>query len=396
MTNLSKDLEYILIFLTVLLLPKILLRFKIPSGVTALFLGLLFSFFDPTLKGNQLLTFLSQIGITSLFLFAGFEIDFKELKEERSYLTKYLLKFTVSIALLGFFLWGILDINFQSPFLLILGLMTPSAGFIISSLGAKGLPQNQEYWIKSKAISKEILSILFFFLILQSGESSNLYYTLIFIAFMVVILPKIFSLFFRFISPYAPNSEIPFLISFALASGVVAKEVGLYYLIGAFIVGITASRLKSEMTFHKKDEEQIFFSLSQFFVLFMPFYFFYTGLSLDITLFSISALFNGILFLLVFIPIRLFLIRSEIKNKNSKESFINNISISLLPTLIFGLVISKILLLRADISPDMIGGLIIYTILSSLLPAVFGIFKSEEEKKDEDNELDKLPSHHLL
>ncbi|MCF8058396.1 MAG: cation:proton antiporter [Bacteriovoracaceae bacterium] len=368
MNVISKDLEYIFIFLTVLILPKILLRFKIPTGITALFIGVIFSFFDPNLQSSELIRFLSQIGITSLFLFAGFEVDLKELKSERSYLTKYLAKFTVALVFMAGAIIFIAGPDIKSGVLLTLGLMTPSAGFIISSLSGKNLPEDQEYWIKSKAISKEILAIVYFFLVLQIGESNNLILSLVFVGFMIFIFPKIFLLFFKFISPLAPHSEIPFLIAIALASGVVAKEIGLYYLIGAFIIGLTASMLKDEIIPKEQEEEAFFNGLSQFFVLFLPFYFFQTGLSIDLSLFTLKSFFIAIVFFALITPVRIFLIKEELKQRSKEKNFLKNISVSLLPTLIFGLVISKILTERSVLDPAYIGGLVIYTILSSLVP----------------------------
>ena len=68
--SITNDLEYLALFSLVLLFPKILMRFNIPSGITALVIGVAASQLDPNLSDDKLFRFLSQIGITSLFVFA--------------------------------------------------------------------------------------------------------------------------------------------------------------------------------------------------------------------------------------------------------------------------------------------------------------------------------------
>ena len=87
----SQDLEYLALFSLVLIFPKMLLRFKIPSGITALLIGCAAALYDPNLKNDQLFRFLSQIGITSLFVFAGLEVEWKELKEDKKYFVGYII-----------------------------------------------------------------------------------------------------------------------------------------------------------------------------------------------------------------------------------------------------------------------------------------------------------------
>jgi len=166
----GQELEYMLIFATTLTIPKLLLRFKIPSGLTAMGLGVVFSQFDSTLTHNEVFKFLSLIGITSLFLFAGLEIDTEEMKSEKIYLTKYLTKFILVMAIIASAIYFLAGVEFKYACLIALALFTPSAGFILSSLHTVQVSEEEENWIKSKAISKEVVSILLLFFILQSGN----------------------------------------------------------------------------------------------------------------------------------------------------------------------------------------------------------------------------------
>ena len=369
--SITKDLEYLIIFSLVLILPKIFQRFKIPSGITALLIGVVLVDFFPGLKVNELFRFLAQIGITSLFLFAGFEVNFEELKEDKPYLVKYLSVYSAVLALVTGALYYFLELNFSNSLILSLGLFTPSAGFIITSLHAYNVDEDQEYWVKSKAISKEIISIGFLFVALQGNNLKSMIISLLFFIVMIFGLPAIFKLFFRFVSPYAKNSEVPFLVVISLISGVLAKEIGTYYLIGAFLVGLVASRFKESI--FKENEESLLNSLSYFFAVFLPFYFFYAGLGLDYRNFGLNALGVGVLMLIIFVPVRMLLINGSLKSLTGIKDY--NISFSLMPTLIFGLIIANVLIERGQVDTSIIFGLLFYTFFTSLLPAIYTSFK---------------------
>ena len=304
--NFSQDLEYILIFSLILILPKLLLRFRIPSGVTALFLGVVFSQIDSSLINNQLFNFLSMIGITSLFLFAGLEVDAKELTERKKYLSKYLIKFSAVIIIIAFIFHYGFDYRFKISFLVALGIFTPSAGFILNSLHSYDIDQSDESWIKSKAISKEIVSIVILFLVLQGDKPILFAAMLVFFLVCYFLLPPVIAAFFRFIQPYAPNTEIGFLVTLSLVLGVLTKELGTYYIIGAFLVGIIGNRFLVKIS--HLNEQDILSSLSSFFSIFLPFYFFFVGLNIDPSMISEKTMMWSFFAFFFFTPLRMFLV----------------------------------------------------------------------------------------
>ena len=368
--SITHDLEYLALFSFVLIFPKVLLRYQIPSGITALFIGVVAAYFDPKLKTDQLFKFLSQIGITSLFLFAGLEIEIKELKENRSYIFKYLIQSFIILGFMSFGMHRITQFPVQDSIIFCLGIFTPSAGFIINTLKTYDLTDYQEYWVKSKAISKEILAILILFLAMQGGDLKTLAISSGLFLALILTLPYVFKFFFRFISPFAPNSEIPFLVVLSLITGVLSKELGAYYLVGAFVVGIIGSTFKEEI-FHE-GEESIFKALSGFFGVFLPFYFFFAGLKISIEAFNLKQLILALGFIVLFIPLRFFYITFGMKTfLKTGEKGEKIISLFLLPNLIFGIVIAGILLEREAISLDYVYALLIYTIASSIIPALF-------------------------
>lgn len=380
--SLTQDLEYLAIFSLVLILPKVLLRLKIPTGITALTIGLFFGYFDPAIKEDTLFRFLSQIGITSLFVFAGLEVNFKELHEDRVYLSKYILKSTVALLLVS---WGIsdyFDLNYQNSLILTLGILTPSAGFIINSLHSFDMTKDHEYWIKSKAISKELVAIILMFIALQINDLKAMAISLGFFAVLLIVMPVLFKFFFKFVSPYTPNSEVPLLVVLSLICGVISKELGAYYLVGAFMVGLVGSRFKHEI--FKDNEESIFTSLNSFFNVFLPFYFFFAGLKMPLKNFTWDAAKIGIVLLLIFVPLRIVL--NSLSLKYLLKDFVNQsyrVSLSLMPTLIFGLVIAGILIERGEVPTVYIYALIVYTLISSLLPTILFNFQKKEAVTEE-------------
>lgn len=382
--SITHDLEYLAVFSLVLILPKVLMRFRIPSGITALLIGVIIAVLDPDLKADNLFRFLSQIGITSLFLFAGLEVEFEELKEDRIYLTKYMTKSLIILFGIAYGISNYFKLPFQESFIYSLGIFTPSAGFILNSLHSFDIGVDQEYWIKSKAISKELVAVVLLFFALQSGDLKALAISSVFFICMFLLLPVLFRLFFKFVSPYAPNSEVPFLVVLSLIAGVLSKEMGAYYLVGAFIVGIVGGQFKKQI--FKEGEENMLHSLSSFFKTFLPFYFFYAGLKIYFNEISFEAIKIGFILLVVFIPLRLLIIGSSIKffmTEVKKDPY--KISLSLMPTLIFGLVIASILKERGIIPSVLIYSLLIYTLLNSIIPAI--VLTAAKPKKLENSEM---------
>jgi Kef-type K+ transport system membrane component KefB len=215
----------------------------------------------------------------------------------------------------------------------------------------------------------ELVALVIMFFTLQAGSIFELGISLIAMSLLIFVLPPTFRLFVDKISPYAPHSEFTFLILMAFLAGVLTRELGAYYLVGAFVVGIIANRcehalldLRSEMSLQ---------SLRIFFSFFIPFYFFKSGNAIAFSGVSAQGLIIGLVFLAVFVPIRLLSMVSSVRLfEEEKLKRVLQISISLLPTLVFGLVIASILKQEFSISKPLFHGLIIYTVIVSTLPAL--------------------------
>jgi Kef-type K+ transport system membrane component KefB len=103
----------------------------------------------------------------------------------------------------------------------------------------------------------------------------------------------------------------------------------------------------------------------------VPFYFFHAGLYVSHDELNLTVLFVGIALLLVFVPLRLgevILHRWVALREPSEKSL--RIGVALLPTLVFTLVIVDILRDRPGVTPTLLGALVLYTTLITLLPGL--------------------------
>jgi len=360
---------YLILFALLLLLPTFLIRLKIPVGITCFVIGVVFGYFG-YFSGDPLVTILSQLGITSLFLFAGMEVDINELKQDSKTICFYLLKSTGLVVISSFFFNEFFGIDYRAALIFSTALFTPSAGFILSSMGRYDFNEKERYWIKVKAISKEIVSILILFFALKSDSLKTLATSNGLLLLLIAVLPFVFMFFLKFLAPYAAQSEVTFLVFLALICGIFTKKIGAYYLVGAFIAGVVAGQFKH---FSKgKQSHRILDSLSAFYGIFVPFYFFKAGLGIKMSYFSGKAILLGLgLFVIIslirvlsnYLNIKLFIKGIIIERRN--------IAYSLLPTFIFGLVIVDILSdPKFNIPEYLLGALIIYTVSTSILPGL--------------------------
>ena len=253
--------------------------------------------------------------------------------------------------------------------ILALGLTTPSTGFILNSIAAYNFDEKVKFWISNSAIASEIVAILILFFTLQSVSLNKLMTSSFTILAMLVVVPYLFSFFLRKIAPFAPDSEVSFLVLIAFLCGIITRSIGTYYLVGAFIVGMVASQFR-HFEGNQKSEKMLY-SVHFFFSFFVPFYFFQAGITVSKMEFNWDGIMYGLTFIALFLPLRLFTMNFSLRmflEKMDENS--NQISIAQLPTLIFGIVIALILQQNFKVPSEITIGLIIYTIFSSVLPAI--------------------------
>ncbi len=364
---------YVVLILLLFILPQLFTRFRIPSAITTLGLGVVSGMVLGFFHHDNTIDLLALFGIVSLFLFAGMEVDFRELKQHKKVLIVHML---ICMAALSGVAWAIVSyfaIPVQPALIIALALLTPSTGFILSSLRSFGLSSQEAFQVKINAIASELLALIVLFFCVQSGDLKTLGIASAAVVGLVIALPIALWFYARFIAKYAPNSEFAFVLILAILASWATKTLGAYYLLGAFITGVVAMRMRKVVP--SLESKEVLHSIELFASFFIPFYFFHAGVDLNAKFFSYEALIWGGIFLGLALPLRLLYVVGH-RLPLAGESFLisNRIAVTMLPTLVFTLVLSGLL---RDLYPDIVkqfpyivGGLIIYTLTNTLLPGL--------------------------
>ena len=366
----NAEFSYIALLFALFVLPRVLQRWSIPTAITAFGLGAALAMTVGLFTHDPTVELLSTFGIVSLFLFAGLEVDLPQLRKAVLPLAVHLLFRIVSLAAVAWIVWRFMDIGPRPAALVALALLTPSTGFILDTLHVYGLNAQEEFWVRSKAISSEIVALGALFVVLQSETALRLTVSAVILGLVIALLPVVFHWFARRVRPYAPKSEFAFLIMIAVLCAIVTRELGVYYLVGAFVVGMAAQNFRTHLP--AMASEQMLHAVEAFASLFVPFYFFHAGLALRPEDFGWGGLLTGAVFLAVGIPLRVFLVslqRRTMHAQSWRDSL--RISVPLLPTLVFTLVLVSILRDRFGAPPYLVGGLIVYTIVNTMIPGLF-------------------------
>lgn len=378
------ELLYVALLFALFVLTKPLQKFRIPSAIVSFALGaacglghhVVNLFVDQPYEhglfhGDATVDTMGTLGIVSLFLFAGLEIDLDELRAGAKTLGGHLLLRSLLLAGVSFAIHRLLTIPLRPALVVGLAIVTPSTGFIINSIDQLGLADEEAYSVKTKAIASEILALGVLFVVLKSETAVGLGLATLALVAMVALLPIVFKGFAERILPYAPKSEFTFLVMVAVVCAYFTKMLGVYYLVGAFIVGIAAQRFQEQLP--SLSSHTMMHAVELFASFFIPFYFFKAGLHLEADSFSLYALLAGGVFLLGALPLRVLAIllqRRLVFREMAQKAL--RVAVPMLPTLVFTLVLAGILRERfADVVPQaVIGGLIIYAVVNTLLPGL--------------------------
>ncbi|MEZ5320033.1 MAG: cation:proton antiporter [Vicinamibacterales bacterium] len=378
--ELTAEVLYVALLFLLFVVPRFLQRYRIPSAVTALAFGAIAGMGAPWLGSTALIndpvvSVLSTLGIVSLFLFAGLDVQVLELRREARVLIEHVLLGALALALVAFLAVQVsplfdYTLDKRPAVLVALALMTPSTGFILDSLGRWGLSENERFWIRSKAIATELVALGVLFFILQSTSWGKFGMSAIALVAMIAVLPAVFRWFASAVIPHAPNSEFGFLMMVGAACAVITRILGVYYLVGAFAVGMAAQQFRNQLP--ALASLRMLGAVESFASLFVPFYFFHAGLELKAENFLWPALVLGVAMTALTLPLRLFKLAAHRRWRlGEKRAASLRIGIPMLPTTVFTLVIAQILRDVYFIPPTLFGGLIVYTLLNTLVPGLF-------------------------
>ncbi len=380
-TWMSNEVAYVGLLFILFVLPRFLQRFGIPSALTALAFGVTFGLGFGLFQSDPTVELLSTLGIVALFLFAGLDVEVSELRREIPTLAEHIGVRVVALAAVAVAasLWLGLDVR---PGLLVsLALLTPSTGFILDSLAGWGLSDNERFWIRSKAIATELVALAIMFVVLQSTSAARLGLSALALVSMIALLPVVFRWFAQVVVPYAPKSEFGLLMMVAVACALITRELGVYYLVGAFVVGMAAQRFRIALP--SLASARMLGAVEAFASLFIPFYFFHAGLAISRDAFSWTSLGVGAIFVLTIPALRLGMVSAHRRIRFGERLSVGlRIGIPMLPTTVFTLVIVEILRDTFKVPPYILGGLIIYAIANTMAPSLF-LRKAVPEFEDE-------------
>jgi len=366
----SRELAYLLLICCLLVVPGLLQRLRIPPPLTCFMLGLALILGLPDVhRHDDAVHLLAALGISTLFLYAGLEVDLATLRRAAGPLSIYLLTRACAVGALAWLACRYLALGWQDATLLALALLTSSTGFIIDSLDRFGLEPEERFWVTNNAISGELLALAIMFVVLKATDPAGLALATLALGATLLALPLAFLALGRWIVPYGAGSAFSLLIMVGFAAAFVTDRLGVEYLLGAFLAGLVARLLESRVPTLASHENMRAVKLFSSF--FLPFYFFSRGAGVPHEALSFEALTIGVALTVTLVPLRAFAIwakRRLLKLGDTRSSL--RVAAALTPTLIFTLVLATILKGRGAISDALFGGLLLYAALNTMLPSI--------------------------
>ena len=363
----SNDVALVILLFVLIVVPRALQRYRIPGAVTALVLG----FVGHNLgwvESNAFLRLFSTFGIVALFLFAGLEINGGELRRNSRLLIEHGIAWALLLGLVAVGAYYTIGMSGRGSTLFALAILTPSTGFILSTLPSSGLAPDEQFAVKTKAIALELLSLGALFVVTQSVSWQQFGLALTAMLAVVLIIPLAFRFFASALLPYAPRSEFAFLLVVAVISAMITRELGVYYLLGAFVTGVAAQRFRSKLP--ALSSEKMVDALEAFGSVFIPFYFFGAGMHIETAQASWWALAFGLALLMAFVPLRIaFTVAHRRISLTELRAHSRRVATALVPTLVFTLVLSELLRDQYQAPDFVVGALVVYAVINTTLPS---------------------------
>jgi Kef-type K+ transport system membrane component KefB len=360
---------YLAVVFGLLVVPRALQRFRLPAPLTCFAFGIIVAGFFTPLVDDSVISYLSTLGIASLFLFAGLEVDLAELRRQLPSLAGNFAMRGLILVACARLTAVYLHLGWQVDWLIALALLTPSTGFILDMLPHSGLDQTEQTEVALNAVAGEVTAVCLFLVISQAGSFKTLLISGGSIALLIAFMPLLFLALGRWVVPYAPGSEFSLLLMVGLICAVLTETLGVYYLVGAFVAGLVARSLSKRMTTLASAENLD--AIRLFASFFIPFYFFHNGLGVPSAALVSASLLYGFVIAAIVIPVRLGVVWLQsrfMQHRGHRGSF--RVAIALTPTLIFTLVIAELLRDNFSISPQLYGGLLVYAAIASILPSL--------------------------
>jgi Kef-type K+ transport system membrane component KefB len=370
---------YLAALVAVQIVPRLLQRLPVPAPVWALLLGVGTGLYLPAFRDNPTITQLGTLGVASLFLFAGIEVRVAHLRADARPLTIYVVTRILTMAALAAGIVLLPSLEFQSvalpsfeprtAVLIALAVLTPSTGFILGSIGNMGLDADEQRAVRLKAIAAEILALACMFIVLGSSSLATLGASTLALLALTVAIAVLFRGAARYLLPYAPGSEFSLVIVAAVVAAYATHALGVHYFIGAFVAGVLVQYVRRDLP--AASSQETIHAIELFSSFFMPYFFFNAGLSLPASAMSVEALLLGLALSAIALPLRVLVVTLQ-RRLTLRERWHEGlrISVPLLPTLIFALVIAEVLRRDFGLPDALYGALVVYALVSTIVPSL--------------------------
>jgi len=380
--------KFFVILALLFFVPKVVNhKTKIPDALTELLIGIILGIAIPSFFFmDDMITILATIGIVTLFVFSGMDIDTNFIMNNKKFFAEHIILHIIIFVTIGLAIQLYLQLSLQIAFLISLALTTPSASFILSTM--KSIEKERKQWIESKAIAGEITGLTVMVILLSLSDFTMIILSLVTLLLLIVLLPLTMKLLYKKVFSKLIGSEFSFIFVVTMISAFITQFIGIHFLVGAFIAGFIARRFISDIVQDESYEhlseyfgQQLVVGFGFFSLIFAPFYFFSVGLNIKSSMFTVGTLIVAILLCIVIVFLRLS-IMSLHRIIRIKENIFTAIDINAMciPTLVFTFVITEILLLQFQISDDIYSILMLYGVFTTIIGATFFLL-SERQKK---------------
>ena len=369
MKNSSEQILFLALIVALMVIPRVLQRWRVPAPLGAFALGLVASLIVPHVVSATLLHVLSTLGICAVFLFAGVDLEPADFRRGSWPLLANLTVNAVALAAVSWLAVRYLHMRWQVAALLALALLTPSTGFILNALPGLGLRDDERYWVAIKAVAGELLALGVTFVVLEAHSWAALSLSTGALLLLMATLPLVLLLLGRYVIVAAPGSEFSLLLMVGVVAAYVTAALGVEYLLGAFLAGFAARLLRERLP--GMASKANLHAIEMFASFFVPFYFFASGLHVPAQSLSLRMVGLGVAITAVVLPLRIgvvWLQRLFVRGESLRGSL--RVATALTPTLVFTLVLADLLRGRFGLDDTLYGALLLYAILSTWLPSL--------------------------
>lgn len=364
----TNSVMYLVFVFALLVIPRALQRFRLPAPLTCVALGIVAGIYFRHLVDVRVLPVVAALGIASLFLFAGLEVNLDDLRRQVPRLTVYLLTSGLILVVSSWVAIQYLRMNWQAAALLGLALFTPSTGFILDTLPHSGLDEEEQKLVGVNAIAAEIAALMVLLVDSQAGSMRTLGVSSGILLLLLVLTPLLFLFLGKYVVPYARGSEFSLLVMVGVICAAVSNWLGVHFLVGAFLAGLVAGLLRERMATLASDTNLE--AVRLFSTFFVPFYFFKEGLEVPTGALVGRAVLYGVGLSVLVLPIRIgkdWLEARLVARRQGRSCM--RVAVAVVPTLIFTLVVAEMLHEMFHISDALFGGLLVYAAISTILPS---------------------------